>query len=201
MHIENRIYTIREVQVMLDFHLAVLYDVETKRINEQVKRNIKRFPSSFMFQLSASEWDSLQSQIATTVFNNDLRSQFATAKRRTLPYVFTEQGVAMLSAIINSDTAINASIHIMNAFVRMRHVLMEYSLINHRMNNLEMKQKETDGKFEQVFKALESNTIPTQGVFFDGQVFDAYELKPFAKSHDRFLIIDNNEIYHLGASE
>lgn len=262
-YVENRIYTIRKVQVMLDSHLAVLYDVETKRINEQVKRNIKRFPSSFMFQLSASEWDNLQSQIATTVFDDDLRSQFATTKRRTLPYVFTEQGVAMLSAVINSETAISASIHIMNAFVKMRHLLIENSLINHRINHLEVKQKETDSKFEQVFKALESNAIPTQGLFFDGQVFDAYELaskiirsaqqsivlidnyidettlihlskkgdaikvllltktiskqlnldvqkvneqygnfelKSFNKSHDRFLIIDNNEIYHLGAS-
>ena len=263
-HIENRIFTIRAVQVMLDYHLAELFIVETKRLNEQVKRNTKRFPLSFMFQLTLSEWDKLQSQIATTEISDDLRSQIATAKRRTLPFVFTEQGVAMLSAILNSDTAINVSIQIMDAFVKMRQIVLQNSLINLRLDKIEIKQLDNKQKFEQVFKALESkNTIPNQGVFFDGQVFDAYELaskiirsakstivlidnymdestlthlskkikevkvllltktvskqiildikkaneqygnfeiKPFSKSHDRFLIIDHTEVYHLGAS-
>lgn len=263
-HIENRIFTIRAVQVMLDYHLAELFIVETKRLNEQVKRNTKRFPLSFMFQLTLSEWDKLQSQIATTEISDDLRSQIATAKRRTLPFVFTEQGVAMLSAILNSDTAINVSIQIMDAFVKMRQIVLQNSLINFRLDKIEIKQLDNEQKFEQVFKALESkNTIPNQGVFFDGQVFDAYELaskiirsakativlidnymdestlthlskkikevkvllltktvskqiildikkaneqygnfeiKPFSKSHDRFLIIDHTEVYHLGAS-
>ena len=263
-HIENRIFTIRAVQVMLDYHLAELFIVETKRLNEQVKRNTKRFPLSFMFQLTLSEWDKLQSQIATTEISDDLRSQIATAKRRTLPFVFTEQGVAMLSAILNSDTAINVSIQIMDAFVKMRQIVLQNSLINLRLDKIEIKQLDNEQKFEQVFKALESkNTIPNQGVFFDGQVFDAYELaskiirsakstivlidnymdestlthlskkikevkvllltktvskqiildikkaneqygnfeiKPFSKSHDRFLIIDHTEVYHLGAS-
>ncbi len=216
-----------------------------------------------MFQLSQSEWDDLQSQIATAKKDAGLQSQFATAKRRTLPYVFTDQGVAMLSAVLNSDTAISVSVQIMNAFVKMRHILFENSLMNHRINKIELKQLETDHKFEQVFKALEANTIPTQGVFFDGEVFDAYELaskiiraakknivlidnyidettlthlskknkkvtvllltkstskqlqldvkkaneqygdfevKTFSQSHDRFLNIDNKEVYHLGAS-
>jgi hypothetical protein len=91
--LESRIFTVRGAQVMVDFHLSELYNVETKRINEQVKRNIKRFPESFMFQLSASEWEYLQSQIATTEKVSVLRSQIATAKRRTLPYLFTEQGI------------------------------------------------------------------------------------------------------------
>ena len=263
-HIENRIFTIRAVQVMLDYHLAELFIVETKRLNEQVKRNTKRFPLSFMFQLTLSEWDKLQSQIATTEISDDLRSQIATAKRRTLPFVFTEQGVAMLSAILNSDTAINVSIQIMDTFVKMRQIVLQNSLINLRLDKIEIKQLDNEQKFEQVFKALESkNTIPNQGVFFDGQVFDAYELaskiirsakativlidnymdestlthlskkikevkvllltktvskqiildikkaneqygyfeiKPFSKSHDRFLIIDHTEVYHLGAS-
>lgn len=263
-HIENRIFTIRAVQVMLDYHLAELFIVETKRLNEQVKRNTKRFPLSFMFQLTLSEWDKLQSQIATTEISDDLRSQIATAKRRTLPFVFTEQGVAMLSAILNSDTAINVSIQIMDTFVKMRQIVLQNSLINLRLDKIEIKQLDNKQKFEQVFKALESkNTIPNQGVFFDGQVFDAYELaskiirsakstivlidnymdestlthlskkikevkvllltktvskqiildikkaneqygnfeiKPFSKSHDRFLIIDHTEVYHLGAS-
>lgn len=262
--LESRIFTVGGVQVMIDYHLSELYNVETKRINEQVKRNIKRFPESFMFQLSASEWESLQSQIATTEKMSSLRSQIATAKRRTLPYVFTEQGVAMLSAVLNSDTAINVSVQIMNAFVKMRHILLENSLINHRLDKMELKQLETDQKFEQLFKALEEKSLtPKQGIFFDGQVFDAYELaskiirsakhsivlidnyidessltvltkknkavklwlltqspskqlmldvekakqqygnvelKTFTKSHDRFLIIDDNEVYHLGAS-
>jgi hypothetical protein len=262
--IENRIFTIRGVQVMIDYHLAELFIVETKRLNEQVKRNTKRFPLSFMFQLTTSEWDTLQSQIATAEINDDLRSQFATAKRRTSPYVFTEQGVAMLSAVLNSDTAINVSIQIMDAFVKMRQILVENSLINLRLDKIELKQLETNQKFEQVFKALESkNIVPIQGVFFDGQVFDAYELaskiirsaqknivlidnyidessltllakknnqvnvlllsktinkqlaldvkkaneqygdfeiREFDKSHDRFLIIDNSEVFHLGAS-
>jgi hypothetical protein len=263
-HIENRIFTIRAVQVMLDYHLAELFIVETKRLNEQVKRNTKRFPLSFMFQLTLSEWDKLQSQIATTEISDDLRSQIATAKRRTLPFVFTEQGVAMLSAILNSDTAINVSIQIMDTFVKMRQIVLQNSLINLRLDKIEIKQLDNEQKFEQVFKALESkNIIPNQGVFFDGQVFDAYELaskiirsakativlidnymdestlthlskkikevkvllltktvskqiildikkaneqygnfeiKPFSKSHDRFLIIDHTEVYHLGAS-
>jgi hypothetical protein len=263
-HIENRIFTIRGEQVMLDYHLAELFIVETKRLNEQVKRNTKRFPLSFMFQLTTSEWDKLQSQIATTEPNVDLRSQIATTKRRTLPFVFTEQGVAMLSAVLNSDTAIKVSIQIMDAFVKMRQIVLQNSLINYRLDKIEIKQLDNEQKFEQVFKALESkNTIPNQGVFFDGQVFDAYELaskiirsakativlidnyidestlthlskkakavkvrlltktiskqldldlkkaneqynhfelKTFTKSHDRFLIIDSTEVYHLGVS-
>ncbi|MDC7999697.1 ORF6N domain-containing protein [Aequorivita todarodis] len=105
--IENRIFTCRGEQIMTDYHLAELYNVKTKRLNEQVKRNNKRFPSSFMFQLATTEWDNLQSQMAT-------------AKRRTLPYVFTEQDVSMLSAVLKSDIAIAVSIQIMNAFVQMR---------------------------------------------------------------------------------
>jgi len=262
--IENRIFTVRNKQVMFDYHLAELYHVETKRINEQVKRNKKRFPEDFMFQLSKSEWENLQSQIATAKRHENLQSQIATSKRRTIPYVFTEQGVAMLSSVLNSEIAIRVSIQIMNAFVKMRQILLENTLTNRRLEKIELKQLEADHKFEKVFKALESkNFIPSQGVFFDGQVFDAYELaskiirsakqsivlidnyinentlthlakkkkgvkvlllsknlgkqltldvqkaneqygnfelKTFAKSHDRFLIIDNTEVYHLGAS-
>ena len=261
--IEHRIFNVRGNQVMVDYHLAELYVVETKRINEQVKRNKKRFPNGFMYQLTATEWEQLQSQIATTENEIGLQSQFATAKRRTLPYVFTEQGVAMLSAVLNSDLAIIVSVQIMDAFVNMRKQILENSLLSNRLGKIELKQFEADQKFEQIFKALEGNNIPTQGVFFDGQVFDAYELtsriirsaknsivlidnyidestlthlskkqngvrvtilsksagkqlqldlkkaneqyggfdlKPFNKSHDRFLILDHKEVYHLGAS-
>jgi hypothetical protein len=106
--IENRIFAIRDTQVMIDFHLADLYQVETKRINEQVKRNNERFPKNFMFQLNADEWNDLQSQIATIEESGNLQSQNATAKRRTLPYAFTEQGVAMLSAVLRSETAVKS---------------------------------------------------------------------------------------------
>jgi hypothetical protein len=260
--IENRIFTVRGIQVMLDFHIAALYQVETKRLNEQVKRNKQRFPERFMFQLNKNEWNSLQSQIATT--DNNLQSQIATAKRRSLPYVFTEQGVAMLSAVLNSETAIMASIVIMDAFFSMRKFLLENVSVFKRLEKLELQQFESSKNIELIFKALESKTsIPDKGVFFDGQVFDAYqlasriirsakqniilidnyinentivhlskkktavkvlmlskniskqlyldvqkaneqfgkfEIKQFDKSHDRFLVIDNKELYHLGAS-
>jgi hypothetical protein len=127
--IESRIFSIRNIQVMLDFHLAALYDVETKRINEQVKRNFRRFPANFMFQLTKTEWDYLQSQIATT--NTQLLPPHsATAKRRTLPYAFTEQGVAMLSSVLKSDTAIDVSIKIIEAFIEMRKIIFDNNLIN-----------------------------------------------------------------------
>lgn len=261
--LENQIFSVSGKQVMLDFHLAALYAVETKRLNEQVKRNINRFPVSFRFQLNEAEWENLQSQGATTAASQDLRSQNATAKRRTLPYVFTEQGIAMLSAVLNSDTAVRVSIQIIEAFVHMRQVLGTNTLVLQRLASLERRQVETDQQFEKVFKALEGNTIPNQGVFYEGQVFDAYELasriirsakktivlidkyldettltqlskkakgvqvllltqplskqltldlqkanaqyggfvaKPFNQSHDRFLIIDGQGVYHLGAS-
>ncbi len=148
--IENRIYTVRGLQIMTDYHLAELYDVETKRLNEQVKRNINRFHKSFMFQLSATEWKTLQSQIATTEKEAGLQSQIATSKRRTLPYVFTEQGVAMLSAVLNSDIAVKVSVQIIDTFIKMRQILLENALINHRLDKVERKQLETDQKFEKV---------------------------------------------------
>ena len=129
--IEYLIFNCRGTQIMLDFHLAELYQVETKRLNEQVKRNVKRFPESFRFQLSKSEWEDLQSQIATTENNNSLQSQIATAKRRSLPYVFTEQGVSMLSAVLNSEVAIEISIQIMNAFVQMRKTIQSHHEVYH----------------------------------------------------------------------
>lgn len=262
--IENRIFKVREAHIMVDFHLAELFQVETKRLNEQVKRNLKRFPTSFMFQLTKNEWNDLQSQIATAEKATNLQSQIATAKRRSLPYAFIEQGVAMLSAVLNSEVAINVSIQIIEAFVQMRQILLKNSLINLRLNTLEQNQLISEQKFEQVFKALQSkNEIPTQGIFFEGQIFDAYELtskiirtakksivlidnyidettlthlakkdkevkaillsknitkgtkldvkkanqqygnfslESFSHSHDRFLIIDKTEVYHLGAS-
>ena len=115
--IESQIFTIRGMQVMTDYDLAKLYNVETKRLNEQVKRNINRFPENFRFQLTQSEWEYMWSQIATT--SNQSQTVTSSQKHRfTLPFVFTEQGVAMLSGVLNSQTSISASIQIMNAFCK-----------------------------------------------------------------------------------
>jgi len=268
--IQSRIYTIREVQVMLDADLAVCYGVEIKRLNEQVKRNIERFPEEFMFQLSKEEYDLLRSQNATLEKGGSFRSQIATIEggrgkhRKYLPYAFTEQGVAMLAGVLRSETAVQMSIRIINAFVAMRRFILSNAQVFLRLDTLELKQLETDKKMEKVLCAIESKEIqPKQGIFFDGQVFDAYnfvsdifksakksiiiidnylddtvltlltkrkknvgvtlltwnvskalaqdvrkcneqyppiEIKEFKNSHDRFIIIDNAEIYHFGAS-
>lgn len=138
--IESKIFVIRGKQVMIDRDLADLYGVETKAINQAVKRNIERFPEEFRFQLTKEEYDFLRSQSVTSKASNDfLRSQIATSKnsegqaetrggRQYLPYVFTEQGVAMLSAVLHSETAIQVSIKIMNAFVQLRHYVSEHVL-------------------------------------------------------------------------
>lgn len=252
--IENRICNIRGNQVMMDRDLAEMYQVGTKVLNQAVKRNIERFPESFRFQLSDNEKNEL-------VTNCD---RFESLKHSSNnPYAFTEQGVAMLSAVLRSDVAVKVSIQIINAFIEMRKLIANHSGLLQRMEGIERKQLEADHKFEQVLKALEGNKIPTQGVFFDGQIFDAYELasriirsaqksivlidnyidestfmqlakkkkgvnaalltkatgkkltldlqkanqqygnftlKTFTKSHDRFLIVDGKEVYHLGAS-
>jgi len=145
--IVSKIYTIRDKQVMLDSHLAEIYEIEIKRLNEQVKRSISRFPESFRFQITDDEFEN---------FDDSLRSQFATLKnrrgkhRKYLPYVFTEQGVAMLSAVLRSDTAVRVSIEIMNAFVEMRKLIGSHSGLLQRLDRVEIKQSEHDQKFEMV---------------------------------------------------
>ena len=203
--IENRIFTVRGVQVMLDSDLAEIYEVSVKRVNEQVKRNIERFPNDFMFQLTEPEWENLKSQIAAS----SLRSQNATLEnergkhRKYLPFVFTEQGVSGLSGVLKSETAAKIHVAIMRAFVAMRKFIQNNQLIYSRLSEIERKQLETDQKFERVFKALEGDTIPTQGVFFDGQVFDAYELasKIIRSAKQNIVLIDNyvdeNTLTHL----
>ena len=254
---------------MLDSDLAELYDVESKRLNEQVKRNIERFPDSFRFQLTQSEVDTLRSQFAILTKDQNLRSQIATSNskhggRRYLPYVFTEQGVSMLSAVLKSKTAIEMSIQIINSFVQMRKFLSQNAAVFQRLENLEQKQQLSDKKLDTVLNAIEDKTLkPKQGIFFDGQIFDAYvfvsnlirsaksslilidnyvdesvltllskrersckvtiytktlskqlqldlkkhneqyapiEIKTFKEAHDRFLIIDDKSVYHIGAS-
>ncbi len=208
-NIRSRIYTIRGVQVMLDSDLAELYGVEVKRLNEQVKRNMERFPKEFMFQLSKGEYellrsqnvmlktDNLKSQNATSNGSEILKSQNATSSwggRRTLPYAFTEQGVAMLSAVLRSETAVRMSVQIINAFVEMRRFLAANYEIFRRLDTLEIKQLETGTKIEKVLDALENKEIqPEQGIFFDGQVFDAYKFVSdlFRSAEESIVIIDN----------
>ena len=256
-HIRNKIFTIQGLQVMLDNDLAELYEVETKQFNRAVKRNIERFPERFMFQLTPFEYSSLRCQ------NGTLKNRRG-KHRKYLPYVFTEQGVSMLSGVLNSKTAINISIQIIDAFVAMKRFISSNAQIFQRLDRAEMKQIEHDKKFEQVFRAIENKQIvKKQGIFFNGQIFDAYkfvsniirsaeksivlvdnyiddsvltlfikrkdkvrviiytkivskqlkldidkynaqypsiEIKEFKHSHDRFLIIDNKEVYHIGAS-
>jgi hypothetical protein len=166
--IQNLIFTFRGVQVMIDRDLAGMYLVETRVLNQAVKRNIDRFPTTFRFQLSEKEFDYWKSQI---VMSNEDKIGL-----RRPPFVYTEQGVAMLSAVLKSKTAIQVSIQIMNAFTEMRKFISSNASVFQRLSNVELKQLETDQKFERIFKALESkDVIPKQGIFFDGQIFDAYK--------------------------
>ena len=188
--IQSLIYVIRGKQVMLDSDLALLYQVETKTLNRSVKRNIKRFPEDFCFQLTEEEF---------------LRCQNGTSKddegegrggRRYLPYVFTEQGISMLSAILRSDVAINVSIGIMRAFVEMRRFLANNSLILSRVNELEVKQleyqKSTDERFDKVFQYIEDHAESEQKIFFDGQIYDAFSLLTsiIKKAKKEIILID-----------
>jgi hypothetical protein len=150
--IEKRIFVIRERQVMLDEDLAGLYGVETKRLIEQVKRNLERFPEDFMFQLRKDEAAALRSQIAT--------SNVGRGGRRYVPYVFTEQGVAMLSSVLRSKTAIAVNIEIMRAFVELRHVASSYAAIEKRLEQIERGMGEHDEQLEQIFGALRQLIAP-----------------------------------------
>jgi len=155
---------------MLDSDLAELYGVNVKRLNEQVKRNIERFPAEFMLQLIKEE---------ATLAPSNLKSRIATSSwggRRKIPYAFTEQGVAMLSAVLKSSTAVKISIQIMNAFISMRRFIATNSQLFKRIDTLEIKQIETDKKINTVLDAIESKQVqPKQGIFYDGQIFDAYK--------------------------
>jgi len=254
--IKDRIYTIRGLPVMLDRDLAKLYGVLTRNLNKAVRRNIKRFPKDFMFQLTESE--NLKFQSGTPRWGGI----------RKLPYVFTEQGIATLSGVLKSPKAIEVHIQIMRAFVAMRKFIASNAQIFQRLDVVEKKQIEhkidSDEKFNKIFKAIESKDIkPTQGIFFKGQIFDAYQfvsdlvrearesiilidnyvddsiltlfnkrntnvkviiftkeisqqlrldlkkynsqyppikIKEFRQFHDRFMIIDNLDVYHFGAS-
>jgi len=252
--IQNKIFTIRGVQVILDRDLATLYQVETKVFNQAVKRNIQRFPQKFRFQLTKEELQNLRSQNVT--FKENLTTKY-------LPYAFTEFGVSMLSAVLKSNIAIEISIKIIESFVNMRKVISSNTLMYQRFERIEQRLSIHDENFEKIFKAIADKSVkPEQGIFYNGQIFDAYifindlvksakhsillidnyidestltilsknqninitiytskisrqlnldikkynqqykkiELKKFNVSHDRFLIIDEKEIYHIGAS-
>ena len=158
--IQNRIFEIRGERVMIDRDLAALYETETKRLKEAVNRNIKRFPKDFMFQLTKEEFENLRLQIETfKKTDKPLRTQIATSKRggtRYLPYAFTEQGVAMLSGILNSDKAINMNIAIMRAFVEVRRVLLKESNLKEQMKELRERLGEHDDQLNQIYNAMEN---------------------------------------------
>mgnify|MGYP003459423055 FL=1 len=251
--IKDKIYTIRNMQVMLDRDLAELYCVETKRINEAVKNNQDKFMDDFYFELNDFEFEYLRSKISTTSF----------IKTRTNPKVFTEQGIYMLATILKSKVASQVTINLIKTFANMRKLISQNIALFERFERIENRLTIHDKNFNLLFKALEDkNNIPVQNIFFDGQIYDAYSfvndliklanseivlidnyiddtvftlfskypninfiiytnniskqlkldfekyskqyknisLKTFKSSHDRFLIIDKKEIYHLGAS-
>ena len=186
--IKSLIYVVRGQQVMMDSDLAALYQVETKVFNQAVKRNIMRFPDSFRFQLTDEEYKDLKSQIVTSNGRGG---------RRYLPYVFTEQGIAMLSAVLNSDIAIQVSIHIMTAFVEMRKFLVNNAVLFERISDVELKQsefqKKTEERFEQVFDYIAEHEEVKQKIFFEGQIYDAFSLlvKLVSSAEKSIILIDN----------
>ena len=158
--IQNRIYEIRGERVMLDKDLAALYETETKALNLAVKRNLQRFPRDFMFQLTKEEWDDVRFQAeAVEKQPQVLRFQNETSKRggtRYLPYVFTEQGVAMLSGVLHSERAINMNIAIMRAFVELRKALISHSDIREQFNLIKERLGEHDVQLTQIYDAMEN---------------------------------------------
>ena len=191
--IQNLIYTIRGKQVMLDSDVAMLYHYETKKINQTVNRNIDRFPERFCFKLTEKELETMWSQSVTTskLEDNKYRS------KKYLPYVFTEQGIAMLSGLLKNEIAIQVSIKIMDAFVEMR----KYINLNKHLfekvitmeSKIDKKFIEYDKKFDEVFDQLQHEENIKQKIFFEGQIYDAYSLiiDIIKKANKKILIIDN----------
>ena len=182
--IQSMIYTFRGRQVMIDRDLAYLYNVETKALNQAVKRNISRFPESFRFQISDDEKDEL-------VTNCD---RFETLKHSSSnPYVYTEQGIAMLSAVLRSDVAVEVSVKIMNSFVEMRKFLLSNREMFARLDRVELKQLETDKKLEEVFDYIATTKEVKQKIFFNGQIYDAFSLmvELVEKAGTELILIDN----------
>ena len=185
--IQSLIYIVRGQQVMMDSDLAKLYKVETKVFNQAVNRNLDRFPDNFRFQLTKEEFDALRSQIATSNGKGG---------RRYRPYMFTEQGIAMLSGVLRSDVAIQMSIRIMNTFVKMRRFISSNALLFEKVSSMELKQleyqKSTDEKFDKVFQYIEDHAEVEQKIFFDGQIYDAFSLITLIiqKAKKEIILID-----------
>lgn len=186
LSIEEIIHTIRNVQVIIDEDIARLYGIETRRLNEQVKRNIARFPEDFMFQLSINEYSILKSQNATSSWGG----------RRKLPYAFTELGVSMLSSVLTSEVAIQTNVRIMRAFASMRRFLVSNAQVFQRLDTLEYKMIATDEKVEKLYDKLEEGKLtPKQGIFFDGQIFDAYSfISGLIKQADKEILLFDNYV-------
>ena len=185
--IKNYIYTIRGRQVILDSEIARLYEVETKKLNQAVKRNINRFPEHFCFKLTENEYESLRSQFVT------LKIQGRGQHSKYLPYAFTEQGVAMLSAVLHSDRAVDISIKIINTFIEMRKFLNSNGQVFERLTNVEYKLIEHEKKFDTIFNQLQQEENIKQKIFFEGQIWDSYSLiiDIFKKAYKKITIIDN----------
>lgn len=193
--IERVIYTFRGVQVMLDRDLAKMYNVETKALNQAVKRNSGRFPERFMFQLSKEEFDNWKSQIVTSnMMSQSEIESFKMAVRRA-PYAFTEQGVAQLSAVLKSDTAIEVSIRIMDAFVAMRRFISTNAEMFQRIERLESHQTSTDEKVEHIMKRMDelAPAITPEQIFATGCVWDAWDYvsQLVRSAKQRIVLIDN----------
>lgn len=197
-NIKNLIYTIRGKQVMLDSDVAMLYQCETRIINQAVKRNINRFPDKFCFRLTNIEVENLKSQNVIS----SLSKENSYGGRRKLPIVFTEQGIAMLSGLLKNEIAVQVSINIMDAFVEMRKIILSNGQIFDRLTNVEYKLleqnkvlSEHEEKFEKVFDELQKNEKEEfkQKIFFDGQIYDAYSLiiDIIKRAKNKILIIDN----------
>lgn len=184
--IQRKIYNIRGVQVMLDRDLAKLYKVDTKVLNQAMKRNLERFPASFMFQLTNIEFNNWRSQFVTS--NQDRMGL------RRAPYVFTEQGVSMLSAVLKSNIAIKVSISIIESFVSMRRLISDNSLVLNKMEILEKKQLKTDNKVNCILNAIENKEVKIKSqIIFNGKIFDAHILlsKLIRKANKDIVLIDN----------
>lgn len=186
--IKNLIYTIRGKQVMLDSDVAMLYQCETKYVNRVVKRNKERFPEEFCFKLTEDEFENLRFQFDTSSFEKNNYGG-----RRYLPNVFTEQGIAMLSALLKSNIAVKISIQIMKAFIEMRKFIMSNAQVFDRLTNVEYKLIEHDKKFDKVFNELQRDENIKQKIFFKGQIYDAYSLvvKLIKRANKKIVIIDN----------
>ena len=181
--IQALIKTIRGVQVILDRDVARLYGVATGALNRQVKRNEERFPEDFMFRLSAEEWNNLKCQIGISSWGGD----------RQLPYAFTENGIAMLSSVLRSPTAIEVNIRIMRAFSAMRRFLLANAQMFQRIETVEKRQIATDAKVDSILERLDATETPLQGVFYDGQLWDARALvlKLIQSAKRSLILIDN----------